>query len=154
MATSWGATALLVAAANPEIILPPEALPFLEAAQAAQKGKGKNKFGAIKVVTEDGLKFASKAEYAHYGLLRYRELACEITDLKTHPVLELHAGVTYIADFKYFDKSLNKTVIVDVKGGKATQTSTFKMKWKQAIDKYPEFHFVKVVTERKKRGKR
>lgn len=151
--SSNGMGVLLSAANNPEITLDSEALALIEN-EKAKKKKGKNKFGAVKVVTDDGLKFDSKAEYAHYGLLRYRELMGEISDLKTQPVLELHAGVRYIGDFKYFDKSMGKWVIADVKGGKATQTQSFRDKWKQAIEKYPEFHFEKVVTNSKKRGQR
>lgn len=154
MATSWGVTALLGAAKNPQIQLSREALEIVQIEQAKAERKGKNKFGAVRVTTPEGLKFASKAEYAHYGELRYRELAKEITDLTTHPVLELHAGVRYIADFKYREIATGKIFIVDVKGGKATQTQSFKDKWKQAIEKFPEFCFVKVVVERKKRGQR
>ncbi len=99
----------------------------------------RNKFNAVSVVF-NGIRFDSKAEMARYGSLRLLELTNQISDLELQPVLDLYAGVKYKPDFMYTENGV--TVVEDVKGGKATQTSSFKDKWKQAQAKYPEYRFV------------
>jgi hypothetical protein len=123
---------LKIALANPDCGVPPEAL------DAAKVGK-RNKYNAVRVQAFDGMKFDSKAEMAAYGEYRLREMVGEISDLKHHPVLELTAGVKYEADFIFTENG--RTVIVDVKGGKATATPLFKVKWKQAQALYPDYEF-------------
>lgn len=124
---------LRIALANPDVIVPPEAL---DAIKPAAK---RNKYNAVRVTAFDGMKFDSKAEMREYGVLRLREMVGEISDLAHHPVLVLPAGVKYEADFRYVENG--RTVIEDVKGGKATQTALFKVKWKQAQAAYPDYEF-------------
>ncbi|TXH46394.1 MAG: DUF1064 domain-containing protein, partial [Desulfurellales bacterium] len=100
---------LKIALANPDVTVPAEAMDAI--------AKGRNKYGAIRCEFA-GLKFDSKAEMAHYGELRLLQMTGSISDLKHHPVLILPAGVKYEADFQYVENG--RTVIVDVKGGKAT----------------------------------
>jgi hypothetical protein len=124
--SSWGEIALKNALNNDQITIIGE-LP--------EKTGKRNKFNAVAVVF-DGIRFDSKAEMARYGELRLLELGGQISNLAPHPTLDLYAGVKYKPDFMYTENGV--TVVEDVKGGKATQTDSFKNKWKQAKAKYPE----------------
>jgi hypothetical protein len=128
--SSWGEIALKNALNNDQITIIGE-LP--------EKTGKRNKFNAVAVVF-DGIRFDSKAEMARYGELRLLELGGQISNLAPHPTLDLYAGVKYKPDFMYTENGV--TVVEDVKGGKATQTDSFKNKWKQAKAKYPEYRFV------------
>lgn len=130
MSKITGNDILKIALANPDIVVPMEAL------QVASKSH--NKFNAISVVFE-GIRFDSKAELRRYGELRTLELNKEISGLKAHPTLVLYAGVKYKPDFMYIENGV--TVVEDVKS-KPTITPLFKVKWKQAQELYPEFKFV------------
>lgn len=152
MSTAWGMIALENACANPDARVPEEGRQIL--AEAKKKKKKKNKYGAVSVRTEEGLFFPSGAEYKHYGLLRWRELAGEISDLELQPKLILHSGVIYRADFRFKEVTSGQIVIHEVKGGKATQTQSFKDKWKQAKDIYPEYKFEVIGGDTPKRGRR
>lgn len=99
----------------------------------------RNKFNAVSVVF-NGIRFDSKAEMRRYGELRTLELGGQIGNLAVHPTLDLYAGVKYKPDFMYTENG--QTIVEDVKGGKATQLESFKNKWKQAKEKYPEYRFV------------
>lgn len=123
---------LKIALANPDVTVPPEALDAL-------KPTKRNKYNAQRVEAFDGMKFDSKAEMRRYGELRWLEMNGDISDLKHHPIFPLHAGVKYIADFQYVEKG--RVIVEDVKGGRATQTAAFKIKWKQAIELYPDIKF-------------
>jgi len=125
---------LQIAAANDQVHVPAEGLELL-----TQKGKGKNKFGA-KRCEFDGYKFDSKAEMVRYGELRTLEITGHIKALKVKPVFQLPGNVKYIADFGYTENG--QTVIEDVKGGRATITPAFRIKWKQAIERNPDIKFV------------
>lgn len=131
MAKITGDDILRIALANPDCVVPPEALDAIKPAK-------RNKYGAVRM-TFDGMKFDSKAEMAAYGEYRLREMVGEISDLNHHPILLLPAGVKYEADFRFVENG--RTVIVDVKGGKATQTALFRVKWKQAQAAYPDYEF-------------
>jgi hypothetical protein len=48
--------------------------------------------------------------------------------------------VKYIADFRYMENG--QPVVVDVKGGRATMTPAFRIKWKQVIERNPDIKFV------------
>ena len=122
---------LKIALANPDVTVPPEAM------DAIKPGK-RNKYNA-QACEFEGLRFASKAEMRVYGDYRLLELSGAITDLKPQPVLELTAGVKYRADFRHVENG--RTVITEVKGGKATQTSAWRNKWKQAQALYPQYEF-------------
>ena len=132
MPTITGNDILKIALANPDVTVPPEAM------DAIKQGK-RNKYNAQRVEAFGGMKFDSKAEMARYGALRLLEMSGNIAQLKHHPVLQLHAGVKYVADFQYVENG--RTVIEDVKGGAATQTAVFKVKWKQAQELYPQYDF-------------
>lgn len=118
---------------NPEITWPDDVDPA-----ALRKGK-RNKFNAQRCVAFGDMKFDSKAEMAVYGEYRLLEMTGAISELKHHPVLELPAGVKYEADFRFVENG--QVVIVDIKGGKATQTAAFKLKWRQAKELYPQYEF-------------
>lgn len=123
---------LKIALANPHVTVPPEALDALKPAK-------RNKYNAQRVEAFGGMKFDSKAEMAAYGEYRLLEMTGHISQLEHHPVLELHAGVKYEADFRFVENG--QTVIVDIKGGRATATPLFKVKWKQAKELYPQYEF-------------
>ena len=94
-----------------------------------------NKYHAVKV-KRDGHTFDSKAEDRRYCELRLLERAGEITDLVVHPSFLLlpattwngkrYPSVKFTPDFQYQENG--RTVIEDVKGGKATQTRDFKLR--------------------------
>lgn len=103
------------------------------------KDAKRNKFNAVRCEF-NGIHFDSKAEMRRYGELRTLELGGQIGNLAVHPTLDLYAGVKYKPDFMYTENG--QTIVEDVKGGKATQLESFKNKWKQAKEKYPEYRFV------------
>jgi len=116
---------------NPEIVWPDDV-------ELALRKSKRNKFNAV-ACEFNGLRFASKAEMKVYGELRLLELTGAITELSTQPVLELASGVKYRADFRHVENG--RVVITEVKGGKATQTAAFKLKWRQAQALYPQYEF-------------
>lgn len=116
---------------NPEIVWPDDV-------ELALRKSKRNKFNAVRCEF-DGMKFDSKAEMARYGELRLLQLTGAISALKHHPVLDLPAGVKYEADFRYTEQG--RVIVEDVKGGKATQTAAFRLKWKQAKELYPDYEF-------------
>ena len=105
--------------------------------------KRKNKFNAVKTMV-DGILFDSKKESRRYIVLKQMEIDGEISRLSLQPkfivqekfvtpVGEKVRAITYTADFLYSvtdEYGISKDVIEDVKGGKATQTQEFKLKWK------------------------
>jgi hypothetical protein len=99
-------------------------------------------------VEVDGVRFDSKAEAARYGELKILERADEIHYLEVHPrFVILHADnygpqVTYEGDFGYHEDGV--LVVEDVKGGSATKTGLWRLKWRLAQLKHPERTF-KVV---------
>ena len=124
---------LQIAAANDQVHVPAEGLELL-----TQKGKGKNKFNAVRCEF-NGIRFDSKAEMSYYGSLRLLEITGHIKDLKVKPVFQLPGKIKYIGDFQYIEDG--KTICVDVKGGKGTQTRVFLNKWKQVKELYPLIDF-------------
>lgn len=93
-----------------------------------------------------GITFDSKAEAKRYLALREMKKHNLIADLELQPKFVLQEGfnkngkryreITYIADFRYFDKVLNIPVIEDVKGVK---TKEFMLKYKLFEHKYPQY---------------
>lgn len=126
---AWQDDVLKIALANPDVIVPPEAI---------GKPAKRNKFGNVPVVF-DNIRFDSKAEMVRYSDLRLLELTGHISDLETQPVFVLTAGVKYKGDFRYIEAG--KVIVEDVKGGKATQTRVFLNKWKQVKFLYPDIDF-------------
>ena len=98
------------------------------------KQKKRNKYNAVKKEV-DGVVFDSTREARRYGDLKFMQMAGQISDLECHPKYELYAGITYKPDFRYVENGV--TVCEDVKGGKATQTRDFVMRWKMAKELYP-----------------
>lgn len=124
----------------------PDQLIALNPALAAERGKktGKrNKYNAQRCEF-NGLKFASKAEMKRYGELRLLELTGQISDLEPQPVFVLTGKVKYRGDFRYIEQG--KIIVEDVKGGKATATALFKVKWKQVQELYPDIEFRLIET--------
>lgn len=112
-------------------------------------GKGKGRYGNVKKITEDGIRFDSKREYLRYLDLKLLQKAGEICGLKVHPKYPITiAGVkimvssnqhnkwdrhlTYEADFSYFlggHAELGKRfVIEDVKMQSGHRTGVYKLK--------------------------
>ena len=117
---------LKIALANPDVIVPPEAL------EALNSKKKRSKYGAERCEF-DGIKFASKAEMRRYGELRLLELNHAISDLILQPVFQLAKRVKYKGDFQY--KENGKIVVEDVKG---FDPPTWKIKQKLFLEKYPD----------------
>jgi len=101
------------------------------------KDAKRNKFNAVRCEF-NGIHFDSKAEMRRYGDLRLLELTGQISALEVQPVFELHAGVKYRGDFRYIENG--KTICEDVKS-KPTATASFKIKWKQVKELYPDVDF-------------
>ncbi len=81
------------------------------------------KYGNKKIIV-DNIKFDSKKEASRYQELKLLEKAKMIEDLRLQVRLEIvpkqkgERNVVYVADFMYFDKTLNKCIIEDAKGYK------------------------------------
>lgn len=91
------------------------------------RGRTRNKYGAK---PSDG--FPSKLEAAVYHLLKLRERAGEIDDIKRQQTVVLQEGsrderITYRVDFSYYCKKNQTTVWVEAKG---VATDVWKMKVK------------------------
>jgi len=107
-----------------------------------------SKYGAKKVKM-DGYTFDSKAEATRYWELKQLVKKQEIAFLEVHPKFVLQPAftyrglrirqITYTADFKYSEG--DKIVIEDVKGGNATMTQLFNVKWKMAKYQNPGIEF-------------
>lgn len=100
----------------------------------------------------DGITFDSKAEAARYEDLRLLCQAGDITDLRVHPVFIIvdkdeHGGfIRYEADFQYRDWTTDGAeyggmVVEDVKGGRATQTPLWRIKWRLVQQRFPDYVF-------------
>jgi len=109
--------------------------------------KMRNKYGNTKVEAH-GLKFDSKKECNRYEELLLLQKAGLITELETQPKFELlgtlrYNGATfkkrsYIGDFRYFEKSTQKTVVEDVKSSKklTAKMPLYTIKRHMFIEKY------------------
>ena len=93
----------------------------------------------------NGLKFDSQKERDYFLLLLDRQKRGEISELRLQVRINLQPSFTtpdgtkvraidYIADFTYLDRD-GKKHIIDVKGGKATQTAVYKLKKKLLAEK-------------------
>lgn len=101
----------------------------------------RQKFNARKTVV-DGITFDSAKEAARYQVLVLRLRAGEIRDLRLQPTFEIRtagtAGVQartgiFSADFDYVDVATGARVIEDVKGGRATATTAYRLR-KRAVE--------------------
>lgn len=115
------------------------------AARALEAARTHNKFGACRV-SYQGHVFDSKAEMRRYCELRLLEQAEKIGKVKLHPRFVLQEGfvaadgehiapITYTADFMYVEGG--REVVEDVKGGKATQTTAFRIRLRLFKKKFP-----------------
>ena len=97
-------------------------------ALAAQEGRKRNKYGAIRD-QRDGYKFDSRAEARHYDVLKLRLQAGEIARLVVHPKFRIEVnGVhvcDYVSDFAYEENG--EMIVADVKS-KPTKTATYRIK--------------------------
>jgi hypothetical protein len=114
----------------------------------------RNKYHARKT-TVNGIEFDSMAESRRYQELLLLQRAGEISGLELQPRFILqptfrdsqgrtHRAIAYIADFEYVENG--RRIVEDVKGGKATQTAEFRIKWKMAVRQYPDVEF-RTVTQ-------
>lgn len=96
----------------------------------AAKPKRGNKFNAKRTLL-DGILFDSKAESAYYASLKLRERAGEVSEIdRQRSYALLVNGVlvaTYVADFVFWDRTISRRRVVDVKG---VSLPAFKMKKK------------------------
>jgi len=112
-----------------------------------------NKYHARKVEI-DGYQFDSQAEARRYQELLLLEKAGKIARLVVHPRFVLQDSfvrpdgqrvnpITYKADFQYLERENGKvvTVVEDVKGGRATQTAAFSIRWRLFMVRYPRIDF-------------
>jgi len=94
------------------------------------KPKRGNKFNAKRTLV-DGICFDSKAEAAYYAALKLRERAGEVTDVELQRPYALTVNgvlvATYRADFVFWDVSLRRRRVIDVKG---VMTPVFRLKQK------------------------
>lgn len=104
-----------------------------------QKFGVRNKYGARKT-TVDGVVFDSQKEANDYEVLRWREKAGEIRDLKRQvPFVivdksEYGRALKYIADFTYTDCETGEFVVADSKGG--VKTDVYKLKKRLLAERY------------------
>lgn len=81
----------------------------------------KSKYGNRKTVV-DGITFASKAEANFYKGLKGREMAGEVHAVEMQRPYELTVNgalvCTYKADFVFYDQTVKRQRVVDVKGVK------------------------------------
>lgn len=103
--------------------------------------RGKYNNHPLVVTLADGTlaRFDSKREMERYQELRLLEIAGEITELRLQPKITLQPAfryqgvavraIVYKPDFAYRDAQ-GILVYEDVKGGKATRTPAFELKWK------------------------
>lgn len=92
--------------------------------------RSKNKYRAVRT-SIDGITFDSKAEANRYALLKLREKAGEVYEVELQKpfLLSVEGRVigTYRADFAYYDATIKKNRVEDVKG-KDTPLSKWKRK--------------------------
>ncbi len=103
----------------------------------------KGRYGNVKKIMEDGVRFDSKREFLRYRDLRILELTEEIFDLQVHPKYPITIGgipimvssnqhnkwdrhLTYEADFEYIKDG--DVVIEDVKMQSGHRTGIYKLK--------------------------
>jgi len=107
---------------------------------------------AVHARTVDGIRFDSRAEMNRYLQLRMLERSGRIRDLERQvPYVlvpkyrrrngSLCRGVTYRADFRYFDIVTDKEIVEDVKGA---ITEGYRIKRALLEWRYPELNFVEV----------
>jgi hypothetical protein len=117
-------------------LTPEEAAKEREVISGRGKWSRRNKYNAVKTIIGEH-RFDSRKEVECWQYLRARERAGEIEKLErqvkyelwgAHPTMgQVQKVCTYVADFRYFDKTKNETVVADAKGVK---TALFNLKSK------------------------
>lgn len=91
--------------------------------------KRKNKFGNVKVET-DGRRFDSMLERAVYGILKLRESAGEITNIRCQETVYLgKARYIYRPDFSFTDVATGKKIYCEAKGNQGGRWPGTKKQW-------------------------
>jgi hypothetical protein len=121
MARITGEDILKIALANPDVIVP------LEALNTGKAKAGKSKYNNVRCEFNN-LKFDSKAEMIRYTDLRLLELTGQISNLRTQPVYELPSGVKYKGDFEYIENG--QVVCEEVKGFETASWKIKKKSWR------------------------
>jgi hypothetical protein len=97
---------------------------------AIAKPKRGNKFRAKRTLI-DGICFDSKREASYYAALKLRERAGEVADVELQRPYTLTVNgvlvATYRADFVFWDISLRRRRVIDIKG---VMTPVFRLKQK------------------------
>jgi len=150
----WGNAVLKIAEQNPDVSID-GTTPQLDMSKTPEHKamEKRQKFNA-QATDVDNLRFDSKAEARRYQQLQIMERAGEISELRLKPLYVLqpsftdsfgktHRAITYTADFAYMRDG--QAVTEDVKGGKATQTQQFSIRWKMAVKQNPSIKF-EIVT--------
>lgn len=111
--------------------------------------KGRIKVAPKEERTRDGITFASKAEMQRYAELRLMELAGKIKNLEVQPSFilqepymrdgKLIRGISYRADFRYYDHERGKRIVEDWKG---MRTEVYRLKKKLLLKRYPDMIFI------------
>lgn len=112
---------------------------------------GRSKYGNVPTEMY-GITFASKKEAWAYPRMQERVDAGEIINLVRQPKYELQpafvnnagekvAAITYKPDFGYEDAVTGVPGVVEVKGGKGTQTQASRLRIKLFQYKYPHIRF-------------
>ena len=111
-------------------MIEPEEISAAEYVALKVKERKPNKY-LNKKTTVDGYDFDSLKEARHYGILKLREAAGEIIDLRLQPKFDLVVNGTkvgfYKADFEYWDDETYTRHVVDVKSP-ATKTPVYNLK--------------------------
>lgn len=105
-----------------------------------------NKYKNKKVVI-DGIEFDSKKEAEYWRVLRHRELAGEIENLRRQeryllvPKQDGERASYYVADFAYYDRKHDNEVVIDVKSAFTRKMPLYVLKRKLML----WIHGIKVV---------
>ena len=100
-----------------------------------------------KKIMVDGIEFDSKKESEYWRVLRHRELAGEIENLRRQerylliPKQEGERASHYVADFAYYDRRHDKEVVIDVKSAFTRKMPVYVLKRKLMLF----IHGIKVV---------
>lgn len=116
--------------------------------EKANTKKRANKYGAKKI-EYDNITFHSEGEMRRYSELKILEKKGLIKDLVLQPRFLLQESFTYegkkyrkieyVADFQYYNNTINKIVVEDFKGFK---TKEYNIKKKMFLYKYKNYKFI------------
>ena len=116
--------------------------------EKANTKKRVNKYGAKKI-EYDNIIFHSEGEMKRYSELKILEKKGLIKDLVLQPHFLLQESfmyegkkyrkIEYVADFQYYDNTINKIVVEDFKGFK---TKEYNIKKKMFLYKYKNYKFI------------